>query len=179
MICPKCRQQNRPAPDGRCPFCSFDQGPFSLQLKKLYLLTTAFFVSTLIYAGMVYIFDTQHLASSNQASQRFIPYVLLVLAVLIFGIAVRIGQRLFSAPSMNQLQRLFIIKLALVEAIAVYGLLSYFLFASIQWFVTFLAISLLGLMQTAGQMPAVAARLADLAVRESEQQPAASQSPQQ
>lgn len=132
----------------------------------LYALTTAFFLSTLIYCGIVYVLSAHPLPRQPQASQEIITYALLVLAVLIFGLAVKIGQRLPLTTSMTQLQSLFIVRMALIESIAVYGLLLYLLFGSMQWFVVFLGLSLLGFMQAASQMPSVAEQLARLAVLE-------------
>jgi len=95
-----------------------------------------------------------------------LPYVLLVLAVLDLGLARRIGPPVEQMKTMQQVQNVFLIRLALVEAIAVVGLLVFMLTASIHWFVTFLAISWVGFLVVGSQMPRLAQRLAGLAVEE-------------
>ena len=166
MTCPKCSQPvDQPTAEGRCPLCGFSVATFRKHLSRIYLLSTAFFVSTVFYGGMVYWLDTQHVLKAGQMP-AFFPYLLLVISVLLFGAAVKFGQRVATATSMAMVQRLLMIKLAMIESIAVYGLLIYFMSTSLQWFVTFLALSLLGFMQTASQMPSVAEQLARLAVME-------------
>ncbi|MHB8994417.1 MAG: hypothetical protein ACYC63_04125 [Armatimonadota bacterium] len=169
MICPKCSQSVGPATaEGRCPLCGFSLRSFQQQMTRLYLLSTAFFVSTVLYGGLVYLLDTQRLLQPV-TMPGFLPYVLLVLSVLVFGAAIKVGQRVATATTMTAVQRLIIIKLGLIESIAIYGLLIYMLSNSLQWFVTFLALALLGFMQTASQMPSVAEQLSRLAVIEEEQ----------
>jgi hypothetical protein len=169
VICPKCSQSVGPATaECKCPLCGFSLRPFQQQMTRLYLLSTAFFVSTVIYGGLVYLLDTQRLLQPAKMP-GFLPYVLLVLGVLIFGAAIKVGQRIATATTMAAVQRLIIIKLGLIESIAIYGLLIYMLSTSLQWFITFLALALLGFMQTASQMPSVAEQLSRLAVIEEEQ----------
>lgn len=167
MTCPKCAQSvGQPTAEGACPLCGFNLAPFRARLMTLYALTTAFFMSTLAYCGVVYVLSAHPLPHQAQGSQEIMTYTLLVLAVLVFGVAIKVGQRLPLTTSMNQLQRLFIVKMALIESIAIYGLLLYLLFGSMQWFAVFLGLSLLGFMQTGSQMPSVADQLARLAVLE-------------
>jgi F0F1-type ATP synthase membrane subunit c/vacuolar-type H+-ATPase subunit K len=169
VICPKCSQSVGPATaESKCPLCGFSLRAFQQQMTRLYLLSTAFFVSTVIYGGLVYLLDTQRLLQPA-GMPGFLPYLLLVLAVLVFGVAIKVGQRVATATTMAAVQRLIIIKLGLIESIAIYGLLIYMLSNSLQWFVTFLALALLGFMQTASQMPSVAEQLSRLAVIEEEQ----------
>ena len=152
--------------EGRCPLCGFNLRPFRLRLIMLYALTTAFFSSVLIYCLIVYILSMNPLPHQPQGSQEIITYALLVLAVLVFGLAIRLGQRLPLTTSASRLQSLFIVKMALLESIAVFGLLLYLLFASMPWFAAFLGLSLLGFLHTASQMPQVADQLARLALME-------------
>jgi hypothetical protein len=169
VTCPKCSQPIAQATaEGKCPLCGFSVRAFQQQMTRIYLLSTAFFFSTVIYGGLVYLMDT-HRAIKPTQIPGFLPYVLLVIGVLVFGIAIKVGQRVATATTMAAVQRLIIIKLALIESIAVYGLLIYMLSTSLQWFVTFLALALLGFMQTASQMPSVAEQLSRLAVIEEEQ----------
>jgi hypothetical protein len=169
LICPKCSQPlGQPTAEGKCPYCGFSLAEFRQQLTRIYLLSTAFFISTVIYGGLVFWFDTHHVIKPINLP-AFLPYVLLIVSVLLFGLAVKFGQRVATASSMATVQRLMIVKVALFEMIATYGLVFYLLSNSLQWFVTFLALALLGFMQTASQMPSVADQLARLAVIEDEQ----------
>ena len=167
MTCPKCCQSfGQPAAEGKCPLCGFDLRPYRRRLTQLYSITTGFFVCAFAYCAVVYLLDSHHAPRPGQQSHEFLTYALLVAAVLMFGFAMKLGQRFATTTTMDQLQRLFVIKMSLIEAITVYGLLLYFLFGSVQWFVTFLALSLLGFVQTAAQMPAVVEQLGRLAVLE-------------
>lgn len=169
MTCAKCSQSiAQPTAEGKCPLCGFSLRAFQQQMTRIYLLSTGFFFSTVVYGGLVYLLDTQRLVKPTQVP-AFVPYVLLVIGVLVFGVAIKVGQRVATATTMAAVQRLIIIKLGLIESIAVYGLVFYLMSASLQWFVTFLALALLGFMQTASQMPSVAEQLSRLAVIEEEQ----------
>lgn len=167
MICPRCQ-----APVGAdlcCLQCRLDLAPFRRHLGLLYLLSFCFFASTLVYGGLVYWLDTRHLARAVSAAPAALPYALLVVAVLLFGAAVKVGQRLPETTGLGALQRLFTVRLALVEAIAVCGLVTYLLLGSLQWFASFLTLSLLGFLFVGAQMPAVAEQLLRLAVAEAAQ----------
>lgn len=167
MTCAKCRQHiGQPTAECVCPLCGFNLRPLRTRLMTLYAITTGFFLSTLAYVAIVYFLSASLQPRQPLAGQEIITYSLLVLAVLVFGIAIKVGQRLPLTKSMNQLQTLFLVKMALIESIAIYGLLIYVLFASMQWFAVFLGLSLVGFMQTASQMPQVAEQLARLAVLE-------------
>ena len=169
MTCPKCSQTiGQPTEEGKCPLCGFSLRAFQQQMMRIYLLSTGFFFSTVIYGGLVYLLDTQRLVKATDMP-AFLPYGLLVVGVLIFGIAIKVGQRVATATTMVAVQKLIIVKLGLIESIAVFGLLIYMLSTSLQWFVTFLALALLGFMQTASQMPSVAEQMSRLAVIEEEQ----------
>jgi F0F1-type ATP synthase membrane subunit c/vacuolar-type H+-ATPase subunit K len=148
-----------------CPLCRFDLQPFARRVQIIYVISFAFFLSTLIYGGLVLFLETGRMIQPRTVPVE-LPFALLVLAVLQFGAAVNMGKRLGQAATMQRVQTIFLIKLALVEAVAIYGIVLYLLTASIQWFVTFLGLSWLGFILSGGQMPHIVHRLAELAVEQ-------------
>ena len=167
MICPKCNQTvGTPSAEGCCPLCGFEVAPFQRQVTMLYVLGFGFFMSVLVYGLLVYILETTskpiHPAVTGAS---WLPYAMLLLAVLVFGFGQRVGKRLSLATSAEAVRKLYIIKLALCESIAVMGLLLYFLTGSLQSFGVFLGLSLLALLIAGSQLPAIVARLAELSVR--------------
>lgn len=167
MICPKCHQPVQVHQSQPCPLCHFDLEPFGQRVRAIYAISTGFFVSTIAYAAIVWVFE-QGGQMRAQPLPPMVPYLLLAAAVLQFGVAVKVGQRLDQTNTMAAVQRLFLIKLALVEAVAVYGVALYLLTGSLHWFVTFLALSWLGFLIAGAQMPHIVERLAELAVGEGE-----------
>jgi len=147
--------------------------PFTRRVRAIYAISTGFFLSTLVYAVLVYLFETRQMIRPT-AIPALLPFALLVLAVLQFGLATTIGKRLGQATTMQRVQTIFLIRLALVEAVAIYGLVLYMLTASIHWFVTFLGLSWLGFILSGGQMPHIMQRLAELAAEETTAPPNAS-----
>jgi len=148
-----------------CPLCGFVMAPFMRRLQTLYVLSFAFFASTLLYSGIAYFLETRGLVTQAVIPTQ-LPYLLLVVAVLDLGLARRIGPPLAQVKDMPQVQSLFLIRLALVEAVALMGLVVFLLTASIHWYVTFLAVSWFGFIVVGSQMPHLAQRLAELAVAE-------------
>ena len=165
MICPKCNQLVQPQRGEPCPLCQFDVQPFARRVQAVYAISFSFFLSTMIYGALVFLLETGRMIHPHAIPVQ-LPFALLVLAVLQFGAAVNVGKRLDQAPTMQRVQTIFLIKLALVEAAAIYGILLYMLTASIHWFVTFLALSWLGFILSGGQMPHIVQRLAELAAQE-------------
>jgi F0F1-type ATP synthase membrane subunit c/vacuolar-type H+-ATPase subunit K len=165
MICPKCHQPVQPQPGEACPLCRFDVQPFMRRVQTIYVISFAFFLSTVIYGALVFFLETRR-AIEPQTIPVELPFALLVVAVLQFGVAANVGKRLGQAATMQRVQTIFLIRLALVEAVAIYGLVLYMLTASIHWFVTFLALSWLGFILSGGQMPHIVQRLAELSVEE-------------
>ena len=165
MICPKCHQPVQVKMGECCPLCGFAMAPFMRRLQTLYVLSFAFFASTLLYSGIAYFLETRGLVTQAVIPTQ-LPYLLLVLAVLSLGLARRVGPPLEQIKAMPQVQSLFLIRLALVEAVALMGLVVFLLTASIHWYVTFLAVSWFGFIVVGSQMPHLAQRLAELAVEE-------------
>lgn len=148
-----------------CPLCGFVIHPFMRRLQTVYTLSFAFFTSTLVYSILVYFLETRQVLRPAELPLP-LPYALLVLAVLDMGLARRIGPPLEQIKTMQQLLKVFLLRLAVVEVIAVVGLALYMVSASIHWFVAFLAISWVGFLVVGSQMPRVAQRLSELAVQE-------------
>ncbi|MCE5238496.1 hypothetical protein LLH23_08385 [bacterium] len=165
MICPKCHQPVQVTAGDCCPLCGFRLRPYRQRLQTIYTLGFAFFASTLIYSILVYFLDTRGVVRPL-ALPPVVPYVALVVAVLNLGLARRVGPPLEQLKTMAQLQQVFLVRMALVEAAAVLGVVIYVLTASLPWFVTFLAISWVGLLVVGSQMPHLGQRLAELAVEE-------------
>lgn len=170
MICPRCHQPSEmPAAGGECPLCGFDVRPVQRRVLPLYLVGFAFFMSVLLYAGLVYFLDTQGtIAHGTEVSQGSLPYALLLVAVLLFGVAWRMGQRLDTATATQAVFVLHVVKLALFESIAVLGMLMYFLSGSIKLFAGFLLLSAVGFVIAGTQLPTVVRRMEELAVGEAE-----------
>jgi hypothetical protein len=168
MVCPKCCQPVQVQAEACCPLCGFALQAFTQRLRMLYLLSFALFASTLIYSVLVFFLETRGLARPSSIPAA-LPYALLAIGVLQLGLARRIGRPLAQLTAMTQVQSLFLVRLALVEAVAVMGLVVYLLTASIHWYVTFLAISWVGFMVVGSQLPRLAQRLAELAVEEGSQ----------
>lgn len=147
-----------------CPLCGFVLKPFMQRLQAMYAISFGFFVTTLIYAVVVYFFDTRGVRI-GVAMPAMLPYILLVAAVLVLGVA-----RKLEAPSqvrdMARIQSVFLVKLAMVESVALMGFVIYLLSGSLHWFVTFLAVSWLGFIIVGSQMPALVNRMAELAVEQ-------------
>lgn len=165
MICPKCSQPVQVGAGACCPLCGFALAGFTQHLQKVYVVNFGFFASTLIYSGLVYFLETREVLQPAGLPAE-LPYVFLVIAVLMLGLARRIGRPLEQLPTMSGVLSWFIMRLALVEAVAVFGLLAFFLTVKLHWFVTFLAMSWVGFLIVGSQMPRVAQRLAELAVEE-------------
>jgi len=165
MVCPKCCQPVQVQAGPCCPLCGFALQPFRRRLRTLYLLSFALFASTLIYSVLVFFLETRGMARPSSLPAA-LPYALLIVGVLQLGLARRLGRPLAQLTAMTQVQSLFLVRLALVEAVAVMGLAVYLLTGSIQWYVTFLAISWAGFLVIGSQLPHLAQRLAELAVEE-------------
>jgi len=158
-----------PAAGGECPLCGFDVRPVQQRVLTLHLVGFAFFMSVLVYAGLVYFLDTQRtIPYRPEVSQGSLPYVLLLVAVLLFGVAWRIGQRLNTATAAQAVFVLHVVKLALFESIAVIGMLMYLASGSIKLFAGFLLLSAVGFVITGTQLPVVVRRMEELAVGEAE-----------
>lgn len=169
MICPKCNQPTGVLTgDGRCPYCRCDIQGLNRRVMVLYVLGAAFFMSILTYAGLVYLFELQNVHYGPLPSP-WLPHLLLLFAVLLFGISWKTGRRLDAASSPKAVQSVYIVKLALVEAIVVMGLMLYFLSGSIKLFVTFLGLGVIGFMVAATQLPPLVRRMTQLCLAEQEQ----------
>lgn len=147
-----------------CPLCGFELKPFMQRLQAVYAISFGFFVSTLIYAVVVYFLDTRGVRL-GVAMPTMLPYILLIAAVLVLGVARKL-QPAAQVRDMSRIQSVFFVKLAMVEAVAVIGFVMYLLSGSLQWFVTFLAVSWLGFIIVGTQMPALVNRMAELAVEQ-------------
>ena len=165
MICPKCNRSVQARAGERCPLCGFALHSFRRRLQNVYTISFGFFVSTLLYSILVYYLDTRGLNRPLQLPSA-VPYILLVCAVLQLGIARRFGRPMAQLTSMQQVQGLFLTKLAIVEVAAVLGVLTYLLTGSLALFVAFLAVSWIGFVVVGVQMPHLVQRLSDLALEE-------------
>jgi hypothetical protein len=169
MVCPKCCQTVQVRAGECCPICGFPLQSFRRNLQRIYTLNFAFFCSTLVYSGLVY-----YLATRGQIHPTGLPamvtYVMLALAVLDLGIARRIGPPLAQVKSIAQIVGLFTTRMAIVEVPVVFGVGLFFMTGSLQWYVTFLAISWVGFVLVGIQMPQLAQRMAELALDEAAKQ---------
>lgn len=170
MICPRCQQPSgTPSAGCECPLCGFDARPVQQRVLALYAVGFGFFMSVVIYAGLVYFFDTQGTIPHNVTiSQGPLPYVLLGITVLVFGIAWKMGQRLYAARASKAVFVLHVVKLALFESIAVMGLALYFLSGSLKLFAGFLALSVVGFLLAGAHLPSVVQRIEELGVAEAQ-----------
>jgi hypothetical protein len=169
MDCPKCHQSTSVGLGSMvCPLCGFDLGPVQQRLRVLYAIGSAIFASVLVYGGLVWFMEQQ--AGFRPPSRPLapaLPYALLAVSVVVFGIAVHVlRKRVAEADSGDALHTLTIIRLALAESIAIYGLVLYLVGRSLEWFVTLLGLSLLAFALIAAQMPQVARRMGELMVKE-------------
>jgi hypothetical protein len=168
MDCPHCHQPTYCEPDGtKCVLCGFDLQPVQRRVTQFYLISFAIFVSTVLYAGLVYYFEQQGKLPKPQAVPDFVLYLLLVLGigqVLLSGTLFR--NRLKSVTTVAGLQRVYIVFLGCAEALALYGMLAYFLTHSLPWFTGFLALSWIAFLWAGSNLPLVIQRLGELAVLE-------------
>jgi hypothetical protein len=165
MVCPKCHQTVQARASECCPLCGFALQTFRRRLQAIYSISFAFFASTLVYSTLVYFLETRGLVKPANLP-AVVPYILLALAVMQLGIARRIGKPLPQMTSMQQVQTLFLVKLALVEGAAILGVFAFVMTGSLALFVTFLGVSWVGFIVVGAQMPHLVERLAELAVAE-------------
>lgn len=171
MNCPRCHQTTTYDQTGRCcVLCGFPLGEAQRRMTRIYLLTSVLFGSTLLYGIVVYVLETMVKLPPAPALPAALPYALLVVAVLCFGLGVSFGRRgLERATTPNALQRALIIELAFFEAIALLGLLLYLLTHSLLWFTTFLGLSWLAFLWVGTQSPQLARLVSQLMIVELEQ----------
>jgi F0F1-type ATP synthase membrane subunit c/vacuolar-type H+-ATPase subunit K len=120
------------------------QATLQQQFKTTNYIGLAMMASVFIYAAIVLAIDKGYIPYKASANINFITtfkYILLVLAVLHYFI-IRFFQK-FSAKSANYLASGAIITFALSEAVAIYGLVLFFLTGNATDFFIFMAISLL------------------------------------
>jgi hypothetical protein len=172
MHCPRCQQTTTYDQNGRlCVLCGFPLREAQRRMNLIYLLTSALFGSTLLYGIVVYVLETMVKLPPPPALPVVLPYVLLVVAVLCFGLGVSFGRRgLERATTPIALQRTLIIELALFEAIALLGLGLYLLTHSLLWFTTFLGLSWLAFLWVGSQSPQLARLVSQLMIVELKQQ---------
>ena len=167
MLCPKCHQPTSYDSSGRgCALCGFDLLPLQSRLRVLYLVSFALFASTLIYGGLVYYFETQSPLPQTTTMPVTLPFIFLVVAVIVFGIAVNVGALIGGATSPGRVQMLWITQLCLAESIAIYGLVLYLVGHSLLWFTTFLGLSWLAFLWIGSGLPKVVRKMSELAVVE-------------
>ena len=168
MDCPKCHQPVMVATaEGKCPFCGFAMVMLQRRLMTLYVISFGIFMSVLVYAGVVYMLEQQGFQPSLPSLPPVLPYALLAVSVILIGVTTQLlGRQVQRVTSPAQLQSLMIVRLALAEAVAVFGLVLYMLSRSLEWFATFVGLSFLAFLFLAGQMPAVARKLGELVVKD-------------
>ena len=173
MGCPHCHQPTYCEPDGtKCVLCGFDLQPVQRRVTQFYLISFAIFASTVLYAGLVYYFEQQGKLPKPQAVPDFVLYLLLALGigqVSLSGALFR--NRLKTVTTMATLHRLYIVFLGCAEALALYGMLVYFLSHSLPWFTGFLALSWIAFLWAGSNLPLVVQRLGESAVLESKDAP--------
>ena len=126
MNCPACGQPSEARWAQDCPLCGFPVGELNRRIFPIYLVTTAVFLSTVIYAVVVYVLSTSGTIQANPSGEM-VFYILLVMVIPV-AIAIPIVKNVM-------------VKATLAEAPAVYGLVAYFLTADIAKFAIFLGIS--------------------------------------
>ncbi len=126
MNCPACGQANNAPGTSDCPLCGFPVGKVNRRVFPIYIVTGAVFFSTLIYAGLVYILSTSGTVQPTPVGD-VVFYMLLAMVVPV-------------AVTMMLVKNI-IIKAALAEVPAVYGIVAYFLTGEVANFVIFLGAS--------------------------------------
>lgn len=171
MDCPECHQAVPPvAGSTLCPLCGFNLGLVYRRLRGIYVISFGFFASTLVYGALVWLLEQQN---GFRAPATELPaglaYAFLVVAVIAFGLATHIlRRRVAMSRDAARLQSLMLVRLALAEAIVIFGLLLYFVGRSVEWFVVFMGLGFLAFVLIATSMPQVAQRIGELVVAEAE-----------
>ena len=126
MNCPACGQPSKAQWNQDCPLCGFPLVEVNRRVFPIYIVTGAVFLSTVIYAGLVYIMSTTTAIRPNPAGD----IVFYALAAMVVPVAIAMA-----------VVKHIIAKAALAEGPAVYGIVAYFLTGDVAKFVILLGIS--------------------------------------
>ncbi len=144
MRCPSCNQDINTTPDGECPLCSFPVGEVNRKVTTIYVITSAIFFSTLIYALIVYLLSTTQTIQPTPAANTI--FWLAIVISVVSGVAMLVVNNI-------------IVKAALCEAPAILGLCVFFMSGDIAKFVALLGISLVMFMILAPNVTAFAKQI--------------------
>jgi len=138
--CPKCKQPTTLNPEGNCILCGFCVQKVQRMTLRLYVIMAAVSAATVIYG--IIVFAMEQSGPPAGGAPEGIVYGFIGLAAIIgfftiFGVAPLLRDKPGSAAVFTTL----LLQAALAESIAIMGLVLYFVLASIQWFVIFLAVS--------------------------------------
>jgi len=159
MRCTSCGQTvPSTLPDGCCPLCGADLAARQSDLRQLYGLTGALFVSVLLYGGLVAYFESTGFkpVASLTSLQRL---VLCLLPVLGLPIALVVQRELLRRGGPTLVRFAVVILATYCESIAIIGFVVYLLTADLRLFTCLLGVSVLGFGILAAKMPGFAARL--------------------
>ncbi len=144
MTCPGCGQQfEQPGEQGECPFCGYPCAEYQRHVTMIQIIVGAVFASTLVYGGMVAFLElvVQYRPAYDPASDKIFGAALLLLSLVLLIVSLRFEQGALAKQDPPSLRQAVILVAALAEVPAIWGLLMYLLFGSIQWLVVGMTLS--------------------------------------
>ena len=144
MTCPGCAQQfEQPGEQGQCPYCGYPCAAYQRYVTITQVIVGVVFASTLVYGGLVAFLElvVQYRPVSYPTSERIFGGALLLLSFVLLIVSLRFERAGLAKGDAPSLQRGVTMLAALAEVPAMWGLLIYLLFGSMQWLVVGMAIS--------------------------------------
>ncbi len=127
MRCPACSQRMQPDSSGECPVCRFPAAEVDLNVRRIYQVTGAIFLSTLAYALVVYF------VSTTTDIRAVVWGDMIFYALAAACVPVAIG--MFAVKNV-------IVKAAFCEVPAIFGLFAFLISGNIARFVALLGVAL-------------------------------------
>lgn len=159
MRCSSCLQDMTPNQDGTCSLCGKPAGKAMPARMRLYVITSALFMSTLVYAGLVFMLEQTGAKKPEQELPgqllQVLPPVFLAVAAMGFGL----GQWAAGRVSRINPVTAAILEGAAAEVPVLLGLVLYFMFHTVSWFAVFMGASWLFYMYLSLKIPGYAAAL--------------------
>jgi hypothetical protein len=172
MKCPACKQEiTQPLREGRCPMCEAPVARTSEQVRTLYVICGAMFLSIFAYAALVVLFEKTGTGgpegrSLSGAAAKLVPSILLAAAGLEYIVALAAERVILARGTGASVRQAAIILGAASEAITILGLALYFMGCGVQWFTIFLGASAVSFLYLGTRLPVYARMLEGYAVRD-------------
>ena len=165
MLCPQCQQgvQTRELRGGACPYCGFPCEELDRRVSHIQVILAALFASTLIYGIIVAVLELYVGYEAPNAGRSDVVFgtALMGAAAGIFVASLVFERRTRAAMTIERWQQTMIILGAIAEMPAIFGLLMYLLFGSLQWMVIFLGVSWVLMIRLGMKLPAALRGIAE------------------